>query len=174
MKTSRAVRRIRRCRSPGMLPGSQGEDRLIVEHLLEVRHEPALIRRIPVESEPHMVVYASLPHRFKGSLDHREGEAVVAAVSVAQQETDIVRHGELRRIPKPPRLLSKRSGRRRTPRPGSFRRGRQSGCLHQLAEVLYVLAAGGEHFFASAVPSSLTCGTISMRPFLPYLPSFGI
>ena len=46
------------------------EQRLVVEHLLEVRHEPERVDRVAVEPAPHLVVHASGGHGVERHRDH--------------------------------------------------------------------------------------------------------
>ncbi len=49
-----------------------GDERLVVEHLLEMRHVPVLVDRVAGEAAAEMVVDAARGHRLQGVLDHLE------------------------------------------------------------------------------------------------------
>jgi hypothetical protein len=66
------------------------EQRVVVEHLLEVRHEPALVDRVPVEAAADEVVHPARRHRVE-----RRGDQVELAP--AEQEVDRRGGRELRR-----------------------------------------------------------------------------
>ena len=72
------------------------EQGLIVEHLLEVGHQPFPIRGIPVEPVPDLVVHAAVPHPVKGQLRHVPGPRLPGPLPVPEEEQQMVRCGELR------------------------------------------------------------------------------
>jgi hypothetical protein len=74
-----------------------GEDGVVVQHLLEVRDEPAGVDGVTVEASSHDVVEAAGGHPVEGRGDHLE-RALVAA---AKQELERRRRRELRRRPEP-------------------------------------------------------------------------
>src|SRR5690606_16748699 len=43
--------------------------RVVVEHLLEVRHEPRLVRRVAMEASREVIPDAAFAHRMKGERD---------------------------------------------------------------------------------------------------------
>ena len=51
----------------------QGDLGLIVEHFLEMRHEPLLVDRVPVEAAAQMVVQPALGHFLQGVPRHLHG-----------------------------------------------------------------------------------------------------
>ena len=63
-----------------------GELRLVVEHLLEVRHEPALVHRVAMEAAAELIVHAALGHLAQREQRHVERFLVLGARVVAQQE----------------------------------------------------------------------------------------
>ena len=71
-----------------------GEERVVVEHLLEVGDEPALVDRVAVEAAADEVVHAAGRHPVEGLRDHLE-----RASSAAGAEQELERRGrrELRR-----------------------------------------------------------------------------
>ncbi|HEY4748132.1 MAG TPA: hypothetical protein VIH38_11215 [Steroidobacteraceae bacterium] len=52
---------------------------VVVEHLLEMRHQPALVDRIAREAAAEVIVDAALRHAVEGELDGLEKTRVVAA-----------------------------------------------------------------------------------------------
>jgi hypothetical protein len=83
---------------PGDQPGvevSGREERVVVEHLLEVRDEPGLVNRVAVEPAAQDVVHAAGSHSVQGRPHHRE--RVVAPGS--QQKLEVRRRRELGRTP---------------------------------------------------------------------------
>ena len=75
-----------------------GEERLVVEHLLEVRHEPVRVDRVAVEAAADLVVDAAGGHRVERAGDHLQhlGRAGSVPAEVEQQR-DRHRLGELGR-----------------------------------------------------------------------------
>ena len=56
---------------------------VVIEHLLEMRHHPCRVDRVPGEATGELVVHAAARHRLAGSVDHldrplRPGTSVVA------------------------------------------------------------------------------------------------
>ena len=74
----------------------RGEQRVVVEHLLEVRHQPPAVDRVAVEAAAEEVVHAAGGHGVEGLRDHRK-RLVVAAKVLAQEELQRGRRRELRR-----------------------------------------------------------------------------
>ena len=74
----------------------RGQQRVVVEHLLEVRDEPFAVDRVPVEAAADEVVHAAGGHRVEGLRDHRQGLLVAAQVH-AQKELERRGGRELRR-----------------------------------------------------------------------------
>ncbi len=71
--------------------------RLIVEHLLEVRHAPFTIRGVTVEPSAKMVADAAACHRAERLQRHVERGLCGGAGVIAEQEIDQDRPGKLRR-----------------------------------------------------------------------------
>ena len=63
-----------------------GELRLVVQHLLEVRHEPVLVHRVAMEAAAELIVHAALGHLAQGEQHHVERFLVLRAGVVAEQE----------------------------------------------------------------------------------------
>ena len=75
----------------GHLPGREiraREQRVVVEHLLEVRHEPDRVDRIAVEAAAELVVNAAVGHAPQRAQRHRERLLAAAAPMRAQQERE--------------------------------------------------------------------------------------
>ena len=75
---------------PGDDPGVEirgREQRVVVEHLLEVRDEPALVDRVAVEAAADEVVHPAGGHRVERRGHHRQ-RVLVAAEVHAEQELD--------------------------------------------------------------------------------------
>ena len=77
-----------------------GEERLVVQHLLEVGHEPERVGRVAREPTAHVVVDAAGRHRVQRRGHHAEGLLLAAQVG-AQEEVERHRRGELRRPSEP-------------------------------------------------------------------------
>ena len=105
---------------PGHEPAVQvgrGEQRVVVEHLLEVRHEPALVDRVAMEAAADQVVHASGGHAVEGlrgqvglpapqqQLDRGGRRELRSAAEAAP-----LRVGQLRQPPR--RLVEQRLGQR--------------------------------------------------------------
>ena len=71
------------------------ENGVVVQHLLEVRHEPAVVDRVAVEAAADDVVQPSRGHLVQGLRDDRERLLVAAA----EEELERGRRRELRRAP---------------------------------------------------------------------------
>jgi len=76
-----------------------GEQRIVVEHLLEVRHEPALVDGVTMETAAQQVVHAARGHAVERPGHHRQRLLVAGAVVPAEQELDCGRGRELGRAP---------------------------------------------------------------------------
>jgi hypothetical protein len=74
-----------------------GEQRVVVQHLLEVRHHPARVHGVPREAAAELVVHAAPGHRLHGALRHPQRAGVAGALVVPQQELTGHRGRELRR-----------------------------------------------------------------------------
>ena len=84
------------------LPGRQvraREQRVVVEHLLEVRHEPDRVDRVAVEAAAELVVDAAVGHAPQRAQRHRERLLAAAAPVHAQQEREHRVRRELGRAP---------------------------------------------------------------------------
>ena len=68
------------------------EQRVVVEHLLEVRHEPLLVDRVAVEAAADEVVHAAARHPVERALEPR------SSAPRAEQELERRRGRELRRV----------------------------------------------------------------------------
>ena len=103
----------------GMEVGER-EQRVVVEHLLEVRHEPALVHRVTVEAAADEILHAALGHRVEGVLDAQR--ARIAVEMHAQQELEHRGGRELRRAAEAA-LAARRRRPRATARPSSTASG---------------------------------------------------
>ena len=65
------------------------EERVVVQHLLEVRDEPFTVDRVAVEPAAHEVVHTAERHRVECLLDH-------LGLAAPQQELEHGRRRELR------------------------------------------------------------------------------
>ena len=86
----------------GHLPGREvraREQRVVVEHLLEVRHEPDRVDRVAVEAAAELVVDAAVGHALERAQRHRERLLAAAAPVHAQQEREHRVRRELGRAP---------------------------------------------------------------------------
>ncbi len=79
-------------------PGEQG---VVVEHLLEMRHDPAGVDRVPGEPAAELVVHATAGHRLAGGFGHRQRVGIPGPLVVAEQELQHHRRRELRRAAEP-------------------------------------------------------------------------
>ena len=81
----------------------QGGDELslVVEHLLEVRHPPVGVHRVPMQPAAEVVVDAARPHLAQAVERHLERLAVAGSRVVAQQEPEHRRSRELGRLTEP-------------------------------------------------------------------------
>ena len=78
-----------------------GEQGVVVQHLLEVRHHPVRVHAVPGEAAGQLVVHAAAGHRLSGTRGH--GQGLLAAgrgrdpLGVPEQELKHHRRRELRR-----------------------------------------------------------------------------
>ena len=72
--------------------------RVVVEHFLEVRHEPFFIDRVAGEAAADLVVHAAGRHLVAGVQHHADAVPVAGAVGVAQQHQRQAGPGELGRV----------------------------------------------------------------------------
>ena len=73
----------------------QREHRLVVQHLLEVGHEPACVGGVAVEPVPQVVEQSTASHAPQGGLDHLQGRWIPRARPASQEERQLVGGGEL-------------------------------------------------------------------------------
>ncbi len=64
---------------------SHRQEGVVVEHLLEVRHEPVRVRRVPVEAAPDLVVHAPGRHPVERQRDHSE-KVLLAGPAIEMEE----------------------------------------------------------------------------------------
>ena len=107
----------------------RGEERVVVQHLLEVRDEPSLVHRVAVEAAADQVVHPAGGHPVQGL--SRPSPALVAA---REEELEAGGGRELRRAPEPAPLLVELAAE------ASHRVGEQRG-LQRLARRLQVARA---------------------------------
>ncbi len=74
--------------------------RLVVQHLLEVRHAPGRIDRVPVESAADMVAHAAQRHRQQRRAHHPRSIRVAGPCVLAQEKEQLARSRKLRRASK--------------------------------------------------------------------------
>ena len=74
-------------------PQQQG---VVVQHLLEVRHDPLRVHRVPGEAAGQLVVHAAPGHRRTGPDYHRQRPVRSGSAMVAKQELQHHRRRELR------------------------------------------------------------------------------
>ena len=77
------------------------ESRLVVQHLLEVRHLPPVVDRVAGEPAAEVVVHPAGRHGVERRLDHRGRSARSGAGQVADHEVEVLRRRELRRPTEP-------------------------------------------------------------------------
>ena len=86
--------------SPRRLPEMRAEpheQRVVVEHLLEVRHEPLRVHAVAREAAADLIVDAAARHPLKGVRHHREHVRVAGARPLPQREVERHRGRKLRR-----------------------------------------------------------------------------
>ncbi len=77
------------------------ELRLVVEHLLEMRHPPRRVDRIAMKAAADVVAHAAECHRAERPQHHVAGEGVSCPRVLAQQEQQLRWTRELRRVAEP-------------------------------------------------------------------------
>ena len=87
-------------RRPGVEAGQQG---VVVEHLLEVGHQPALVHGVAGEAAADLVVDAAVGHRGQGAVHHGRRLRRPVGAGDPQQELQARRLGELRAGRRSPR-----------------------------------------------------------------------
>ena len=89
-------------RLPRRLPAlgvRQRQERVVVQHLLEMGDEPPRIGGVAMEPAAHLVVDATERHLLQREPRHRQRLLVPRALPVAEEEANIHGGGELRRAP---------------------------------------------------------------------------
>src|ERR1043166_2390125 len=72
------------------------EERVVVEHLLEVGDEPTRVRRVAVEAAAELVIHAALGHPAASVRGHLKGARVAGSLESAEEEFEVHRRRELR------------------------------------------------------------------------------
>ena len=83
-------------RRPGAPPQVRvhpGQQRVVVEHLLEVRHHPAGVRRVAGEAAGQLVVHAAAGHRLGGALGHGQRLRGTRPAPFGVPEQELQHHG---------------------------------------------------------------------------------
>src|SRR5665647_293607 len=75
------------------------EERLVVQHLLEMGHQPPSVGRIAVKAKSYVVINTAQPHRLKRAFDHLQRSTIAGTVPVPQEKRQVVRRRKLRRSP---------------------------------------------------------------------------
>ena len=92
-------------------------ERLVIEHLLEVRKEPHPVRAVAVEPAPEVVPDAAAADRAERGDGHRAEVVLARLAPAAEEEQGVVRRREFRGRPEAPELgveaLAEGGGRRR-------------------------------------------------------------
>ena len=111
-----------------LVPLEVGDGQLgvVVEHLLEVRHQPRLVGGVAREAAAEVVVHAAVGHRPQRVLDEVTRARLAGARVVTQQESKHHGLGELRCAAEPAVLLIER---RRDAREGLGRDARAQGLV---------------------------------------------
>ncbi len=78
-----------------------GEQRVVVEHLFEVRYEPVRIGAVAREATAELVVDAAVGHGIKGPRHHRQDRRVAGSAPGSEQELEGHRRRKLRRPAEP-------------------------------------------------------------------------
>ena len=77
------------------------EQRLVVQHLLEMGDEPLGVGRVAMKAAPELVVDTAASHRVQRLLHHLEGRLLARPAPVVQQQRQHGRLGELGGRPEP-------------------------------------------------------------------------
>ena len=121
------------------------EQCLVVEHLLEVRHQPSLVHAVPREPASDLVVHPPARHGVQREGDHRAQCGVAGVDVAAQQQVERERAGEFRCAtePAPPGVVPGREvrndGVNESRRVVAVGRGECSRAAHHLDEGVDVL-----------------------------------
>ena len=92
--------RQRAASPPPQVRVDPGQQRVVVEHLLEVRHDPVGVDAVPGEAARQLVIHAAPGHGVCGGLGHRQRAAAVrpcCPLVVPDEELQHHRRRELRR-----------------------------------------------------------------------------
>ena len=95
---------------PGSQPGVQiqpRQQRIVIKHLLKMRHQPETIRRIPMKPAPNLIINAPAGHLLQCKLQHRKRPVIMPASVITQQNLQSHRLRKLRRRPHAPILVIK-------------------------------------------------------------------
>ena len=78
-----------------------GEQRVVVQHLLEVRHQPVRVGAVAGEAAAELVVDAAIGHGVQRARHHRQDRRVAGSAPGSEQELEGHRRRELRRAAEP-------------------------------------------------------------------------
>jgi len=95
----------RRTGDPVQVRVGPQQQRVVVEHLLEVRHHPMRVDAVAGETTRELVVHAAAGHAVAGQLDHLQRGGRARALVVAEQELEHHRRRELRCAAEPAVLI---------------------------------------------------------------------
>ena len=121
------------------------EQRVVVEHLLEVRHQPARVGRVTVEAAADAIAHPARGHALERVDGHVQRGLVVGAPVVAQQKLERHRARKLRRAAEPAEQGVERR-RQLARRRGHHARRRQIAGRTRRRHRLQPLADGGRFF----------------------------
>ncbi len=131
----------------------RGELGIVVEHLLEVRHQPLSVHRVAMEAAAELVVHAAAGHPGQGVAQHLERARIAGPLPDAQDRLPGHRLRELGRLAEPAVALVELAGEAQVGahqdifREHAGRAGEALGLLHALHE----LAPGFQHLAAPSV-----------------------
>ncbi len=112
-EVGRAARHPGQLAPPRHLPGlgvGHRQQRVVVEHLLEVWDEPFRVGRVAVEAAPHLVLEAPGGHPLQGEHRHVQRPRVARPAVVAQEEAHREARRELGGALQPPVALVEGAG----------------------------------------------------------------
>ena len=61
---------------------------VVVEHLLEMRHDPGVVNGVASKAARQLVIHAPARHRFQSLLGHQKGLGASGSRGFAQQELE--------------------------------------------------------------------------------------
>ena len=133
------------------------ELRIVVQHLFEVRNQPASVDRVAGKAAANLIVHSALRHHVERLFDHRQGGGVGITQVHAQHKLQRHRGRKLRRSPKPAkgRVEARLEAPERALKDRAIHRPRVEAHVGERAELVGHFACAADDVLAVVVPRRL-------------------